>query len=125
MNDTKLAAGRDLDCLVAEKVLGKICMCVEGGMAAVACPVHDGPHYSTDIKAAWELVEKIGLFRNCRALQEEGVGDQKGTTWTRTGWRWVVIQIFWPLDKNEVIGFGNTAPQAICRAALRVAEESS
>jgi ABA sandwich protein len=123
MNDIALVSGRDLDSLVAEKVLGKICMCVEGGMAAVACPIHDGPYYSTDIKAAWELVEKVGLFRNCRHLYEEGVGDQRGKTWTRTGWRWVVVMVLEPLDQNEIIGFGNTAEQAICRAAIRVAEE--
>ncbi len=44
---------RELDALVAEKVMG--------GLTNIKpCSLADGPpHYSTDIAAAWEVVEKI------------------------------------------------------------------
>lgn len=67
------------------------------------------PSYSEDIAAAWEVVEQIGLF-DARpsidldvglALQRESGGD------------WVVKYRF-----GCVVARGNTAPLAICLAAL-------
>jgi ABA sandwich protein len=96
MNAVKLA-GRNLDCLVAEKVMQKSCMCVEGGMPAVACPIHDGPHYSTDIAAAWSVVEKLA-----KPLK---------VVWTGKVW---VCEIFGEPYSEEA----GTAPLAICRAVI-------
>lgn len=69
MNIDQIPAGRELDVLVAERVMGKqvyrhagsheACFCqIEGDDDISIChgPI---PQYSTDISAAWEVVEVI------------------------------------------------------------------
>jgi hypothetical protein len=121
MNDIELAAGKDLDMLVAEKVMGW----TDWRGDRVKPPGEDSREFkpSIDIAAAWLVAEKVDLFKNCRHLHENGVGIQKGDTWSRTGWEWVVEEVFQPVGLNEILARGETAALAICRAALLVAEE--
>jgi hypothetical protein len=125
MNVVAHEAGRKLDKLIALKLMGWLerpdGSLWEPGRRQNA-PVHNIPHYSTEIADAWKVAEKINLFKNCRHLYQDGVGIQNGSTWTRAGWEWVIEQVFEPIGHNVVITRGETAPLAICRAALLVAE---
>ena len=86
--------GRDLDALIAEKVMGSENNC---------------PHYSTDITAAWEVVEKFHKI---------------DVSHTFDGW-------FCSIDTSDEYGQngtwshaqGQSAPHAICLAALNVVGE--
>lgn len=139
-----LLAGPELDTIVAERVFGlKRGPCTgeveetDGGHICTRCnfcqrwgdwrkeAVHnfEPRPYSTSIVSAWEVVEKVGLFKNCRHLHENALGVEDRGHWTRTGWEWVVEQILEPAGKNTVLGRGETVPLAICRAALSLAEE--
>jgi len=65
------------------------------------------PHYSTRIEDAWQVIEK---------LREQGIRlailpDRLGNGWSVT----LLPQGFLPV-------FAETAPLAVCRAALQVAE---
>ena len=55
-----LEAGRELDALVAKHVIGLDCYGVELYRHDEFCALHNPPRYSTDIAAAWEVVEKMG-----------------------------------------------------------------
>lgn len=107
-------AGRELDALVAEKVMGwKPCVTQDhpgwvyfdsgagGGKIA--------PAFSTDIAAAWEVVEKLSPRYAIRILNDATPGPS------------------WCCEMAH--GYGNdieveaeTAPLAICRAALEAIE---
>ena len=68
------------------------------------CP--DVPHYSTDIAAAWLVVEKM--------LETSRIDI------THEGMLWVCEVI----DTEKLaIASANTAPMAICKAALKAVEE--
>ena len=132
MNIDDMPAGRELDALVAEKVMGWCITAwndgepwgnrevfppfepINGIPADCDCISHseagEPPHYSTDIAAAWEVVEKL-----------DG-GGERGTFW------WMIsspgndtmysARIF--EGSVEIVGaMAPTAPLAICRAALR------
>lgn len=112
--------GRELDALVAEKVMGWAKTNLKDWDQAFkdefgflwAEPghgyfkgFHTLPHYSTDIKAAWEVVEKMGTRFIHLSPALEG------------GWSCAI-------QYNEarfpfVNLIGKTAPEAICRAALK------
>lgn len=118
----KLEAGRELDALVAEKVMGwrwvhhmdrtfiqspeqvaryKLEYLLPIGSVRDITPAHAGLlKYSTSISAAWEIVTKlkIGLLPNT----------------CDDNWGAFVV----PLTP-EGYSYGNTAPLAICRAALK------
>ncbi len=71
------------------------------------------PAYSTDMAAAWELVEIMGqLFRSVHRIQpfepEQWAAEAVLTTW-------------FP-DMKTFYGIGNIAPEAICNAFLAVQE---
>jgi len=106
---------RKIDRLVAEKIMGwkyypeghhisnELTWIGADGGWYIKCP-----NYSTDIAAAWEVVEK---------LQKEYIvsilgPDDQGTHWC--------VDI---MSKNQKLNFanevGNTAPMAICLAALK------
>lgn len=115
-----MEAGRELDALVAEKVMGW-----EPGPGGIhlfppkdepnrkrftrwngEARVTEIPHYSTDIAAAWEVVEKLGhkfqMFLNTRGK------------WTEADF------VHWPDNlKGYVAASADTAPLAICLAALK------
>jgi hypothetical protein len=108
----ELAAGRELDALVAEKVMGWTS--VRTGKKYDASDFDDlygqppggadwrypVPRYSEDIAAAWGVVQKIGLF----------VGPFVAGEW------WASLSIDDYL--NSRCSKGATGPLAICRAAL-------
>ena len=103
-----MTPGRELDALVAEKVMEwKVdyiprfgAAVLVGGLSGIACPP-----YSTDIGAAWEVVEKVP-YALC-LMRVDGK------------WR----AQFWEFGKYTSRPQGEadapTAPHAICLAALR------
>lgn len=89
--------GRELDMLVAEKVMS-------------LKPLGRVPHYSTDISAAWEVVEKINSSKNKWTLNSLRCDPNDGK------WQFGDIDrdgSIWPDDKYD------SAPLAICLAALK------
>lgn len=99
-----MEAGRDLDALIGEKLFGRksdyfkyawgTCLCFEDNRS-------DVPHYSTDIKAAWEVIDN---FRDDNfSIQENG-----------THWK-VYFGTQWAGSES--------APHAICLAALRFIDD--
>ena len=123
-----MVAGRELDAYVAEKVMGRLKP--EGDIARMGLGFHpqghetrywsistadskrswyyEGPQYSTDIAAAWEVVEKM----HSRDFSMMAEWDDEDRMW--------------------FVGFSNkesykadeaaTAPLAICLAALKAVE---
>lgn len=67
--------------------------------------------YSTDIAAAWLVVEKL---RDSDQLESIALGNWEDSRWTK----WVVTLRCFADDQD---GRGETAPLAICRAALKAA----
>lgn len=111
---------REIDALVAEKVMGL--GIVEEHSKYELCHEVDGkscggivPHYSTDIAAAWAVVEKIqGMFiktfdgnKNDWDCFEVDVRAWKSSD----GWGW-------SCRINGWTACADTAPMAICLAAL-------
>ena len=102
-----LKAGRELDALVAEKVMGLPGAAVGGWYNP---NLLDGPPpYSTDIAAAWEVVEKL-LELGWHVDIEDG---------------WCVI-VYGGRDgkADSEMEVGETAPEAICLAALEAVKAS-
>ena len=106
-----MKAGRELDALIAEKVMGLAG--VRDGKSwlygdnwtyhkkGVLCLV---PHYSTQIADAWLVVEKFFKF----SLGSDGL---------------IYLCKFADApNKNWSLGTGDTAPLAICLAALKEVE---
>jgi len=116
MNIDELEAGRELDALVAEKVmkcktatkewngvLHPFCCC-DGSDHEQRCTYVPGmlAYYSTDIAAAWEVVERFDNFSLSRAWSMNG--QKVGVAcWLAGGF----------------VDLAATAPLAICRAALK------
>lgn len=114
--------GIELDVLVAEKVMGlKVVKNKSGsklggyyytigepnwfdiqGDMQLSNPV---PPYSEDIAAAWQVVEKLRGFSRLYDFDLYGYGDDE---WTATF-----------TTDAEFKAFGESAPHAICLAALR------
>jgi hypothetical protein len=69
------------------------------------------PNYSTDIKAAWEVVEFIG----------EAIGGVTIFNACDVEWTWC-CEIF--NGKEKILEGGKTAPEAICKAALLAVMEA-
>lgn len=111
--------GRELDALVAEKVMGNTLAPGPGAMGIVVniTELKRIPPYSTDIAAAWEVVEKIG----------------EGFTLGRSWEKWVCTSVpgdMWGcyidepgryemLNDGDYFEWADTAPHAICLAALK------
>ena len=94
--------GRELDALIAEKVMGQntrgLSGCGSWGCGCSSDPYPHLPKYSEDIAAAWRVVEKLdGTY--------EPVIERHGPGWT--AW----------FDSNQA--WADTAPLAICLAALK------
>jgi hypothetical protein len=119
MNYDEMPAGREMDALVAEKVMGYRWLKVNGIKALFPPDLkpsdvdwfpEDDPldlvrwPYSTDIAAAWEVVE----HNHDVSVEHRAMSS---TPWAVTFQR--------HMDGTEFTGFADTAPLAICRAALK------
>ena len=109
--------GREMDALVAEKVMGWkrgdwLKKWPDGSkqehfdvwIAPELKLLHDTPMFSTNITAAWEVVEQFIPFVELECNEFD------------SGFGWICK--LW-LVSSEVSEFGETAPEAICRAALK------
>ncbi len=114
---TELKPGRELDALVAEKVMGEKPpegSHYEGGgdwttfrwIQDWACETrHWPPQYSTNISAAWEVVEKFTeAFADLDLTVEKGV--------------WECVFDTREIVPRHFLAGADTAPHAICLAAL-------
>jgi len=114
-----MKAGMELDRLIHEDVMGfTLKDHPYGGMSW-----HNGeffvsrshPSYSTDIASAWEVVEKL--------VEMDFYPDLISTS--SDGWVWQCV-LHTTLDDeypdNPFYGRSNTAPHAICLAALKAIE---
>lgn len=91
--------GRELDALIAERVMGGKTKCTE-------IPGYEFiPNYSEDIAAAWEVVEKLKKPRPIFNLE----CDQRLGRWNANFY--------------GAAAEGDTAPHAICLAALAALPE--
>ena len=97
-----MPAGQDMDLLVAEEVL-KL-----DSIGWNERFFHNRANFSTDIRAAWEVVERMG---NVDELHDVDI---------RTSIRGWYCNIFNSFDSFEA--GAETAPLAICRAALLAVE---
>lgn len=108
-----MKAGRELDALIAEKVMGLIAYKVQlvappprvrtiDELQRVGSPL---PHYSADIAAAWEVVEKADLWSLYGSI---GDGPYRAC-----------IQF----EDREGLMTADTAPLAICLAALKAVSQ--
>jgi len=107
-----LPAGRELDAIVAEKVMGMRVLRHADGSISEGGQGNERvrrdakiPMYSTSIAAAWEVVEK--LLSGGRSIVMTCGIDSLPTFFVRIG-----------DDPGEFVA-ENTAPLAICRAALK------
>lgn len=101
-----MTAGRELDALVAEKVLGETVTIFDTNPLGYSCK-----HYSSDIAAAWLIVEDM---KSAYDLQLEAFGGGWRATFHEKGH-----------EENCAMAIATTAPHAICLAALEVHKDSS
>ena len=116
-------AGRELDALVAEHVMGWSLNSNNFGHVPRGWPPEmtpldtnydpvDVPAYSTDIAAAWEVVEKM----NAEDIRLELYSPYGDPHWACQFW----------MEGELVAGAGvDTAPHAICLAALKAVGASA
>ena len=132
----ELSAGRELDALIAEKVMGweyaqsspdpAKYFCKEYGNNAgwwyrpsmTPGVKHWGcatcsppPEYSTDIAAAWEVVEKLAPDLYVTIEDERHNSERFVSCWFRGD--------LWDNPNAEYLAQAGTVPLAICRAALK------
>lgn len=125
MSDTtSLVVGRELDALIAEKVMGRddnkgVCAPRRGTLDDTYGRVlPDGyrertPHYSTDIAAAWQVVEKM--------MRDGWAWKAYGATTGVTGIGFTKC----PSGVPSVYYKGDALAHAICRAALAALSEEN
>jgi len=106
---------RELDRWVAENIMGckKIMIQVVEEVDRTTNEVtigtkFDYPSYSTDIAAAWEVVEKLDVFEFRVEKVESGV------------WRAMI----WCSDGNILEEIASSTPLAICLAAKKAIEDT-
>ncbi len=121
--------GLNMDCMVAEKVMGchtkknhkgLFDLVIPGGVNSVdwrreSMTWMGCPDYSTDIKAAWDVVEKI------KHLKPDGERERFFEMgWTADGW-WVGWGVSAGIGGYSFYTsiIADTAPEAICLAALK------
>lgn len=109
--------GKELDALIAENVMGlpvldynnygTITVSYENDENRQAVWV-DLPKYSTDITAAWEVAEK---------LAEKGFYYEIQQAWSQENTK--RCRVYLNDGEARYIAIGDTAPHAICLAALK------
>ena len=110
-----MQASRELDALIAEKVMGKSLPYNLHEMEALARRTKAGaelvdrmvPHYSTQIADAWLVVEKMGGVVGIDRYPKYDDPDE-----------W-----YWDVGFKKGTAQADTAPLAICLAALKTVEE--
>lgn len=129
-----MKAGPALDAMVAEKVLGWKAVPGHGPMEGLtfyqppdqSWVEYDIPEFSTEIEQAWRVVEKIkekghdliiGVF--CKDDERLGDGDRTEAFYRVSVW----IEPENDDEDNIKTGEADTAPLAICLAALKTVEE--
>ena len=123
----EMPAGREMDVLIAENIMGYTL----SELSLPAYPkyklfdsgyVKEVPHYSTDIAAAWEVVERMPIPFKLEKCWEKAyqIGPE--------GWSacWCTDADCEGCNENSRCTNGDdawaeTAPLAICRCALKVA----
>lgn len=132
----KLESGIEMDALIAEKVMGhklirtpslsiKIYEDFDRSKGAITCVPWELNKYSSDILAAWMIVEKLkldpieGAYYGKRdfAIHYGAESFSKKTCW-RAGYYEAGYDN--DFDDSFLTGEGDTAPLAICRAALKI-----
>ena len=97
-----MPAGREMDVLAHREIFNKSCHSLDREILL--------PHYSTDIADAWLVVEKIKEYLPGREIMIYFVLD-----------KWCVgslVQAPSTIEILDKLGEADTAPLAICRAAL-------
>jgi hypothetical protein len=97
-----MSAGVEMDMLIELELFGKV----------ASVYYHPRP-FSTDLSAAWEVVEKMKQNNWFFILSDNLFPD-----------RWEA-SFFWDPNQTMIEAIAETAPLAICRAALRVAMEET
>ena len=117
-----MEAGRELDALIAEKVmgltLGPAPMSANFEITCVKLGDHEWrniSYYSTEIGAAWEVVEKLRGAGWTFHVDDVGFNDA-----TEGEWRVMFTEA--TTGNEHVFADGKTAPHAICLAALKAVE---
>lgn len=118
-----MEAGRDLDALIAEKVMGYRMKPEHNEWDYFPIPILSW-HPSADIAAAWQVVEKL-----CdRPGVEFMVKLMEPSAKKLYGFRWyAAVTVSDSCDQTEEFdrtytAFADTAPLAICLAALKAVE---
>ena len=134
---TRLEPGRELDRLVAERVMGwrlwESSRPIHWAEERDGCYIHTGWNVnglahsrpvwspSTDITAAWAVVEHLlrrGLFLDIYSPRQNGAPD-----WLEDLDRWVVVICDWKHEAGLARAEAETLPLAICLAALEAVKE--
>ena len=114
MTIDEMPAGREMDVLVAE-LMGWTNLYNRFGneMGYRPLATHSSfiPDYSADIAAAWEVIEKLHAAGRFMCLDALGFDGEK---W-RCFFAWTQIE----KQQYPWIGEADTAPLAVCRAALK------
>ena len=119
MDIDTMEAGREMDALVAERVMGWRHPDTSGHNADQMLPpdwvawndIRSVPPFSTDIAAAWQVLEKFLPHVRVECHKDSDYTD--GTGWHADIWA----------DSGHGCSEGaSTAPVAICRAALKAVE---
>jgi hypothetical protein len=116
-----MTAGRELDALIAERVMGHVLKSPvyatpdyvlewDGPPGNGTSRARELPHYSTEITAAWEVVEKLDAQKHFLEIERRGDRREDGDYFMR----WACG--LWP---SYVEAEAETVPLAICRAALK------
>jgi hypothetical protein len=103
--------GREMDALVAEKVMGwALYPRRTSGLAPGSRRAQGLPPYSTDVAAAWDmLTERFGsvFIEVHNGWTDDGNGNRRG------GWNVTITD-----NHGTFTGWGETMPAAACAAAL-------
>ncbi len=111
---------RELDALVAEKVMGFRVERYEDGSPTGVILGSSGmsmvvPDYSTDIRDAWPVFDRLGPA--WQISQSDPGGYDKSRRW----WCWLPEEYGGVRSSRECETMEATAPRAICIAALKAA----
>lgn len=116
-----LKAGRELDQLVAERVMGwsridsiSWSEPAPSGLGYQRLET-DLPCYSTDIAAAWEVVPELRRRRIHFEITCAGISD----VYTVKLFHWAAFKDTFYEGPHKFEAYSDTAPEAICLAALK------